>query len=191
MAHQHGRAAAGAQALGHEPARAQVEVRLGLVQHQQVGIRGQRSGQQDQSPLPARELAHPPRLGHAAQPELAEQVGDQRPVGLLGRRQGRERVVVGALEPVQAVGIVGSLGQLTREPLQLELRGRAVERVRDRRVEPEQLAIVLRQPAQHEPLLAHDLARVGLEIAGQQAQQRRLAAAVRPDDRELRTLVDG
>ena len=191
MAHEHGRAPAGAQALGHEPACAQVEVRLGLVQHQQVGIRGQRPGQQDQSPLTARELAHAPRLGHAAQPELAEQVGDQRSVGLLGGRQGRERVVVGALETVQAVGVVRRLGQLTREPLELELCRRAVERVRDRRVEPQQLAIVLRQPAQHEPLLAHDLARVGLEIAGQKAQQRGLAAAVRPDDRELRTLVDG
>ena len=51
--------------------------------------------------------------------------------------------------------------------------------------------VILRQPAQHEPLLAHDLARVGLEIAGQKAQQSGLAAAVRPDDGELRTLVDG
>ena len=83
------------------------------------------------------------------------------------------------------------LGQVTREPLQLELGRRAVERIRDRRVEPQQLPVVLREPAQHEALLAHDLARVGLEIAGQKAQQSGLAAAVRADDRELRTLVDG
>ena len=103
MAHEHRRAAAGAQALGDEPARAQVEMGLGLVEHEQVGIRGQRPRQQDQPPLPARELAHAPRLGHAAQPELAEQVGDQRAVGLLGGRERRQRVVVGALELAQAV----------------------------------------------------------------------------------------
>ena len=75
--------AARRQPLGDEAAGAQVEMRLGLVQHQQVGIGGQRAGQQDEPPLTARELAHAPRLGHAAQPELAEQVGDQRAVGLL------------------------------------------------------------------------------------------------------------
>ena len=81
------------------------------------------------------------------------------------------------------------VGQLARQALELELGLRAVERVGDGRIEREQLAVILREAAEHEALLAHDLAAVGPQVAGEQSQQRGLAAAVRADDRELRALV--
>ena len=141
-------------------------MRLGLVQHEQVGIGGQRAGQQDEPPLTARELAHAPRLGHGAQPELAEQVGDQCSVGLLGRRQRRERVVVGALELAQALRLVRRGGELAREALQLQLRLRAVERVGDGRIE--------REAARGRP------ARAGRARGSACARPRRCRAAARP-----------
>ena len=171
MAHEHRRAPARPQPVGDQPARAHVEMGLGLVQDEQVGIGGQRAREQHEPPLASRELAHAPRLGHAAQPELSEQVGDQPAVGLLGGRERGQRVVVLALEQAQALRLVRGGGELAGQALQLQLGLRAVERVGDGGIERQQLAIVLRDAAEHEALLAHDLAAVRRELTREQPQQ--------------------
>ena len=163
-----------------------VEVCLGLVEQQQAGPAREAGGERDELALAAAQLARGPGERVVVEPE---------------RAQVRARLALGAL--------AAELGPLAEQPLLVGERALHLPHVaRERRVGEsllglselalergqlrprvehggERRAVValddLRQRREHEPAAAGDGAGVGVLLAGEDAQQRRLAAAVRSE----------
>ncbi len=166
-------------------AAAHVEVRLGLVEQEQPRPPRQARGERDELALPAAQLLGGAGERVVVEPERGE-VGARLALGTLAaelRPLPEQPLLVGerALELAHVAGHrrVGEaalgLGELALERAQL---GPCVEHGRQRG------AVValddLGQRGEHEPAAAGDRAGVGGLVAGEDAQQRRLAPAVRP-----------
>ena len=188
--HQHGAVEAVDQLL-ERVAPVHVEVRLGLVEQEQARPPRQAGRERDELALAAAQLAGRARERVVVEPERV-QVGPRLVVGALAPELAPARqqpLLVGerALELAHVAGqrrvgepLLG-LGELALERRQL---GPRVEHRGERG------AVValddLRQRGEHEPAAARDRARVGVLDAGEDAQQRRLAAAVRAQDADPR-----
>ena len=164
-----------------------VEVGLGLVEQQHVRLLLEAGGERDQLALAAREAAGRKRQLVGREPEL-EQGGARpargaRPAGclealerlLLAGEHARHPVEVG--DHLGAAELRAELGQLL---LELDEIGARVEHGLERRAVV--AGRVLVEIGDAGAAAAGDLAAVGSLEAGEDLQQRRLAAAVRPDD---------
>ena len=183
--HQH-RAVEVVDQLLERVAAAHVEVRLGLVEQQQPGAPREAGGERDELALAAAQLAGGSREGGVVEPERA-QVRARLALGALAAELGplaEQPLLVGerALHPAHVAGqrrVGESLLGLGELPLERRQLGPRVEHGGERR------AVValddLRQRREHQPAPAGDRAGVGVLLAGEDAQQRRLAAAVRSE----------
>ena len=188
--HQH-RAVEAVDQLLERVAAVHVEVRLGLVEQQQPGPPRQAGRERDELALAAAQLAGRARERVVVEPERV-QVAARLGAGPLAAElapAGEQPLLVGerALELAHVAGQRGvgeallGLGELALERPEL---GARVEHGGERG------AVValddLRQRREHEPAAARDRAAVGVLGPGEDAQQRRLAAAVGPEDADAR-----
>ena len=178
----------------HVLARLDVEVRFGLVEQQHVGVAQQAGGEPDELALAAGEDAR--RLVEVVVVEA--DIREEAPArGLRSpgrRRRSSARCSSSWRRSRRAsfghVGACSASCASTLREVGLEL----VEVGPRRAQRLQRVAVValelLRQEREHEPAPRRDLARVGGLLAGQDAQQRRLAAAVRPDDPQADARLD-
>ena len=155
-----------------------VEVVGGFVEQQQVRLAGQGAAQQHAPAQPAGE-------GLDAGPAIQAETG-QHLIHPLAQCPAARRLDagLGAFQCLQQACVVGPLGQPARQFVMLgeEAAGLAQalgNDVIDRALDA--LRHLLRQPGRAQPLAADDLAVVRFVLAGDQAQQRRLAGAVAAD----------
>ena len=155
--------------------RVEARLRLGidaarrLVQDQKLGVRDQRAGDEDPLLLPGRQRADA-RAGLRGHADLAEHLGDagalRRPDPAEQAERGHEARRHDLLDGGGEVGVEhGSLGHIAEAPPLPERRRRMTEEAH--------VPAIGRQQSQHD------------------AQERRLAPAVRPDDAEEVTRVHG
>ena len=170
--------------LLHPLTRLDVEMRLRLVEQQHIGIAQQTCSEADELPLPAGEDAG--RLGEVVvvQPDVDEERA--RPRLEAGPTRGGpavEQLLLPAEQPRHAIEV----GARSADPLLdgLELPLELIE-IRSRRPQgrkgiPRIPFELLREIRDDEPAPLGHLAGVGELVTGEDAEQRRLAAAVRPD----------
>ena len=186
----HGRVERGELAL--EPLEVRdVEVVRGLVEEEQIGVAAERAGERG-----ARQLAARERAQRAVEVLLRE----AEPAHDRGRAVA-PRVAAGVLEPRLRLGVavqrrlrVVALRHRLLEPPELVLERDEVARAGEHVLAQAQLLlerrplVVQRDPR---PLGERELAAVLLGLAGEDPQQRRLAGAVRPGERDAVAALDG
>jgi len=177
----------------HPLARLDVEVRFGLVEQEHVGVAQQARGESDQLALPAGE--HARRLREVLVVEA--HVAEQRAGAALEARPARggpalQEVLLALQQPRHPVEVTARLAErgFDRRELALELvevRPRCAQRVQ---CVPRVALELLRQECEHEPPPLRHLSRIGLLEAGKDAEERRLAAPVRPDHAQTHARLD-
>ena len=165
-------------------ARLDVEVRLGLVEQEDVGIAQEARRQADELALAAGEDTRRLREIVVVETDVGEQrAGAALEAGAAGAGPAREHVLLPAQQARDPVEVVALLAELPLDLRELVLELREVgPRVAERRCRVAVVAFgLLRQERDDEPAPLRHLAGVGDLLAGEDAKQRRLAAAVRPD----------
>ena len=161
--------------------RGDVEVVGGLVEQQHVGLGEERLGEQDAQPEAARELAHRPLVAGVLDAEAGEQSGGLW-LRLVAAQLGDRELELG--EALAGRGADRVLAGAEQARLLLE-RGPEPGATHQHDVEQAQLVeaeLVLAERADAQRGGAHDGAGVGAKLAGHEADQRRLAGAVRADE---------
>ena len=172
-----------------------VEVRLGLVEEQDVRVLGEAGGERDQLALPARErirrqeqvgLVDPEVEQHRARPAV-----DARPAGGL---PALDQLLLAAQHAGHPVEIGGELGrcELLGDTVKIavELVEIGTGRTDGLECVPLVSERVLREEGDDDPAPPHRCARVGLLEPRDQPQHRRLARPVRADDTHAGAWLD-
>jgi hypothetical protein len=182
----------GDQLLELDPA-IRVQMRLGLVQQEQVRLRDEARGQRHELALSAGQLVRGQReilLGDVQREQLAADLaGEPRTADLHPPIEQPLLAGEHALHPREVADHVGpSQLLLHRAELRVELR-HVGTRGQDRRLGGPLVAVgVLIQVRGRQALAPHDLARGRLLEVGQDPEQRGLPGAVRPDDADPRAV---
>ena len=159
-------------------------MRLGLVEHQHLRAARQAGGQRHQLALAAAQLGGGDVLRHAELVEQPARLAVRAVPAMLGpARQQALLVGEGTADPVE----VGGQPRIRQAALDRGQLGLELGQLRPRGADPVQSRArvagdVLGQEGVDEPAPARHRAGVGVLDAGEDAQQRRLAAAVGPQD---------
>ena len=161
---------------------AHVEVRLRLVEHQHLRAAGEAGGERCELTLAATQLGGREPVGHPEPFEQAARLGVGAVAAVLGPAGQKALLVRERASDRVEVGGQRGIGQpaLHRVQLRLELGQLRAGGVHPAERRPLVARHVLRQEGVHEPAPAGHRAGVGMLEPGEDPQQRRLPAAVRP-----------